>query len=231
MKKFQVFLILIQDWGLILHLVQIYPSICSGIKFRCALEIFFSIKPIFDLLAFSVSKNLINSLAESLKEGFVTLIETRLDRESIDFIKEKVFNYAKSEGIAQKNRKKFYELLDEIEKIKISDTCNSERLPKSLHTKVDIKTVNDEAKNQKNIQEKIIKKQEAIVEEEPKNVKKQSMTQIGETVKLAKKKRLAALKIKLAKVQKEKENLKNKSKEKKIAQEPKKVQKDSKSLI
>ena len=158
--------------GLILHAVQIYPSIALDIDFGNVVQVFFCFKPIFDMMMFTKNKILRAQIAENLCNRFIDFAVSRLNAEAQEFVKKKIMGYASStiEGITQAARNVFYGMLDDFEraqnsKVPISRTDEVASLPKiGLKKKKQVKKSNltiklKRVKNTKKIKNQKIKDQ------------------------------------------------------------------------
>ena len=163
--------------GFILHIIQIYPAIAIDIKFPSATELYFTFKPIFDLLAFTTIRLLRESITEKLLEEFMRFCTTSLSRDAIEFVKEKLFAYVGLETISQPNRAKVYEviggldfLLEEgmhtdegqginIKKKKASSSTSTNQTPKKK-TPVNIVS-NDIIEKKTKTNQKVVEKKKA----------------------------------------------------------------------
>ena len=101
--------------GFILHIVQLYPSIALEINYPSVTELYFTFKPIFDLLSFTSIRLLRESITEKVIEEFVQYCSTSLRKEAIEFVKERLFAYVFIDTLTQPNRTKIYQIIESLD--------------------------------------------------------------------------------------------------------------------
>lgn len=97
--------------GLMLHIVQLYPSIATKLKFKNVIQVFFCFKPVFDVLAFTKSKVLRKQISEKISDYFVEFCRDTLNPDAQAFVRKKLMGYATAETIDGPPRKTFYSLI------------------------------------------------------------------------------------------------------------------------
>lgn len=103
--------------GFILHIVQLYPSIALEINYPSVTELYFTFKPIFDLLSFTNIRLLRESITEKILDDFVKYCSTSLRKEAVEFVKERLFAYIGIDSLAQPNRSKIYQVIESLDGI------------------------------------------------------------------------------------------------------------------
>lgn len=95
--------------------MQLYPSIALEINYPSVTELYFTFKPIFDLLSFTNIRLLRESITEKITEEFVKYCSTSLRREAIEFVKERLFAYIEIDTLTQPNRTKIYQVIENLD--------------------------------------------------------------------------------------------------------------------
>lgn len=104
----------ILERGFILHIIHIYPEIATVANYPSVTEMFFGIKPLFDLLTFTEVKVIRENIRERLGDIWVPFCTTQLTSTAQEYIKDKLMNFASADGVPVPNRKKLYDILESL---------------------------------------------------------------------------------------------------------------------
>lgn len=106
----------ITERGLMLYVMQIYPSCAVNVSFGNVIQFFFCFKPIFDVLCFTTDKILRVQIKEKITDNFNTFVATKLNKEAREFVKTKLTKYALNENITQSGRSCFYQIMEDLDR-------------------------------------------------------------------------------------------------------------------